>query len=151
MSQDASRRCLEELDVVGARRVWAHVAPHLPQPKTDSETLVTMHMVRTISESMPFNLRAYSHRWLLDHNYPSQLPDHLKPKAERIYPKIVTAVGISVNGPAYMKDVLTTVRLSMEDAVNDCYADGKTEPEFVRARMKEAREKVLKHVGRTGR
>jgi hypothetical protein len=32
----------------------------------------------------------------------------------------------------------------MEQAVAECYADGKTEPDFVRARMAEARERALK-------
>jgi hypothetical protein len=32
----------------------------------------------------------------------------------------------------------------MEQAVAECYADGKTEPDFVRARMVRARTKVLR-------
>jgi hypothetical protein len=32
----------------------------------------------------------------------------------------------------------------MEQAVMECYADGKTKPDFVRARLREAGTKVLK-------
>jgi hypothetical protein len=65
--------------------------------ESDAEALVTLHHARTQAESIALKLRAWSHRWLLEHGYPSGLPDHLKPSAERIYPRVVEGVGISVN------------------------------------------------------
>ena len=104
-----------------------------------------LHHARTQAASMPLNLRAYSHRWLLDHGYPSGLPDELKPRAERIYPRVASAVGISVNvRSAFMKPVAEALRGAMSDAVMDAYADGKTDPAFVSARMREAREKIMR-------
>ena len=97
-------RCLEEVDVAGVRRLWQHVSPHLPQPKDDAEALATIHVARTQSEAIGFRLRAYSHRWLIDRNLPSMLPDIMGPKAERTYPRVVEAVGISVTAvdPAFL-------------------------------------------------
>ena len=95
--QSAFHRALEECDIDGVRVMWSHIAPHLHQPQTDAEALATIHLARTGMELMPFNKRAYSHRWCLDHGIPSQLPDHLKPRAERIYPIVQEAVGISVS------------------------------------------------------
>lgn len=140
--QDAFRRCLVELDVDGVCRLWSQVQPNLSQP-TPENALVTIHIARTAAESIPFNLRAYSHAWLRERSFPSQLPDKLKPRAERIYPVIVTAVGISVMSltkrgqPAALR-----VRKAMEDAVLDAYSINRSEPEFVKARMSEAVEKA---------
>lgn len=58
------RRCLEQLDVPGIRKLWAHVSPHLAQPKTDLEALTTLHIARTQAESLPLRLRQYSYKWL---------------------------------------------------------------------------------------
>lgn len=144
------RRCLEAVDVAGIRKLWRHVSPHLPQPQTDAEALVTIHHARTQTDSIALKLRAWSHRWLLDHGYPSGLPDHLKPSAERIYPRVVEGVGISVNFRSpILQPIASLVRGAMEDAVSEAYADNNTEPSFVRARMQEARETtVRKLVGR---
>jgi hypothetical protein len=144
-TSDDFRRCLEELDVAGVRQLWHFVQPNLPQPATDLEALVTLHVARTQAASIRFRLRAYSHRWLTDGGYPSMLPDELRPRAERMYPKIADAVGISVNMRSPdMKPLAVLIRQSMEDAVNECYADGKRDPVFVRARMMEARRNTLK-------
>jgi hypothetical protein len=141
---DAFKRCLEETDVPGVRRLWKHVQPNLPQPANDQEALVSLHMARTQSISVRFNLRAYSHRWLVDHGYPSLMPDNLKPRAERIYPKVVEAVGISVNfSSPLLKPIVEPVRKAMEDAVNDCYANGNRDPALIRSRMMEARGRVI--------
>lgn len=146
------RRCLEQLDVAGVRALWRHMSPHLAQPKTDAEALFTLHHARTQTESIAIKLRAWSHRWLLDNGYPSGLPDHLKPSAERIYPRVVESVGISVNflSPV-LKPIGKLVRGAMENAVLDAYAEKRTEPEFLRARMAEARQTAIrKLVGRLG-
>lgn len=137
---DEMRRCLELLDVDGVRRLWAHISPHLPQPQSDAQALVMLHRARTEARSVRFKLRAYSHRWLVDNGWPSGLPDELKPKAERIYPRFVGGVGISVNTKSdWLKPAALEIRKSMENAVEDAYAEGRTEPAFVSARMAEAR------------
>lgn len=141
------RRCLEQIDVVGIRELWQHVSPHLLQPQSDLEALAAIHMARTSSQSLAFKLRAYSHRWLLDHELPSQLPDELKPKAERIYPVVARAVGISVNSKSELfKPIVSMVRGAMEDSVKESYADGRTDPVFIKTRMMEARKTVVKQL-----
>lgn len=138
------RRCLEALDVEGVRKLWAHIAPQFARC-TDAEALAALHMARTAAESLPLRLRAYSHRWLSDHGYPSALPDALRPRAERIYPKIVTAVGISVISK--YRQVADEVGGAMLDVVENAYADGKEDPEYIRPRMLEARLKARKQLG----
>lgn len=145
MHSDQFRRCLETLDVEGIRRLWASTSPHLDQPKNDHDALVTLHHARTQAKSIAFKLRAYSHRWLTDNGLPSGLPDELKPKAERIYPKIVQGVGISVNAKsALMKPITGLIRAAMENAVSEAFADGKTDSTFVSARIMEARQSTIR-------
>lgn len=149
MHQAELRRCLEQLDCAGTRKLWQHVSPHLPQPKSDAETLIALHHARTQAKSIQFKHRAYSHRWLCDNGYPSGLPDPLKPSAERIYPKIVKAVGIAVVAlSASRKPAAALIERAMADAVEDAYAEGKQDDDaFVTARMHEAREKTKKLLG----
>jgi hypothetical protein len=146
------RRCLEQLDVAAIRKLWRHVSPHLAQPKDDAEALISLHHARTQTESIPLKLRAWSHRWLLDHGMPSGLPDHLKARAERLYPHVVEGVGISVNFRSPILQPITShVRGAMEDAVSEAYADKRTEPAFLKARMQEAKQTTIhKLVGRLG-
>lgn len=138
------RRCLNESDVAGLRLLWTHCFPHLPQPQTDLQALIVLHRARTEANSSPFKLRAYSHRWLEDNGHQSGLPDHLKPAAERIYPRIVSAVGIAIQSLWRPQDEVKALQGAMSDAVAECYADGRTEPTFVKQRMMEAREKFLR-------
>lgn len=139
------RRCLVDLDVVGITKLWAHVAPGLAAPTSTHQTLMMLHFARTKAESIPLKLRAYSHRWLVDEGYESGLPDNLKPSAERLYPKIADAVGLSVNGKGdLMKAIVPLVRGSMEDAIQEAYADNRTEPTFVKQRMFEAKNYTIK-------
>lgn len=144
-NNSAFRRCLEELDVAGMRAVWAEENPHLHQPKSDYETLVTMHMARTQCAILPLKFRAYSHRWLLDNGHDSLLPDPLKPKAERLYPVVVEAVGISVNFKSpILKPIGDHVRQAMEHAVLECFADDERDPVKVKARMMEMKTRATK-------
>lgn len=138
------RQCLETLDLPRLRALWQEVSPHLPQPATDEECLTSAHVARTMAESMPFSLRAYSHAWLLERGYPSHLPDALRPRAQREYPVVVGAVGIAVksNYPVVVREI----RGAMEDVVENCYADKKTEPEYVKPRMLEARQRAKKRL-----
>jgi len=138
---DAMRRCLVDLDVPGIRALWKLVSPHLPQ-MSDDQTLVALHMARTAAESVPFRVRAYSHKWLLERGHKSQLPDRLKPRAERIYPRVVGAVGISANSKHLI--VKQSVQGAMERAVLDCYANGDEDPSIVKPRMMDARAKELR-------
>jgi len=140
------RECMEQLDATRARAVWGHVCPHLPQPANDAHTLVVLHMARTAAASMKFKSRAYSHAWLVERGYPSQLPDELKPSAERMYPRNAPAVGISVNFRApELAPAAVMIRGAMENAVLEAEADGKLEnSEHVKARMAEARAKERK-------
>ena len=103
-------------------------------------------MARTASQAVPFKLRAYSHRWLLERNYPSQLPNELKPKAEQVPQVITEGVGVSVRAscPEY-KPVAIAVRESMELIVNDTYADYRSpDPLKLRRNMMEARKITLR-------
>jgi hypothetical protein len=140
------RRCLSEIDVPGIRALWHHVAPGMPQPKDDAAALAMIHHTRTLAEWLNLTLRAYSHRWLLDHDLPSGLPDDLKPRAERLYPVKAEAVGISINGGGIFAPIIPLVRGAMEDAVLECFADGHKETEIVRPRMFEARAKVVREL-----
>lgn len=140
------RRCLIELDIDGIIRVWRQVEPGLPIPGNRPEVLVALHMARTASRTIPMRLRAYSHRWLIDNNYPSQLPDRLKPRAERLYPRVIKSVGISVSARSPV--VRAAVHDAMVGAVLEAYADGhQDDPQKVRQRMQEARLKERRGLG----
>jgi hypothetical protein len=142
MRQDDFRAALEAGDVRKCSRMWAAFNPHLPQPE-DPEA--AMHMARTVSETISFEARAYSHRWLSERDLPSQLPDRLKPSAERLYPRVAEGVGISVNcRNPWLKPAMIEVRGAMEAVVSDCYANGDKDPAIVRPRMFEARDKTMR-------
>lgn len=139
------RRCLSECDVEAIQKLSKHVSPHLPQPLNDQEALATIHHARTQSEWLDLRSRAYSHSWLLDHNLPSGLPDDLKPKVERLYPRIVEGVGIAVKATSdLLKPIIGNVRDAMSNAIAEAYADNKTDPTFVKNRIMEARSKAIK-------
>ncbi len=139
------RRCLIDLDVEGSRKLWAKVAPHLMQPTDASQVLFTLHYARTQTRSIASRLRYYSHRWLCDNGFPSGLPDELKPLAERMFPKIVTAVGIAVKSmSAAGAPLAKMVQQVMSDAVAEAYADGITEPCIVKERMASAFSRALR-------
>jgi hypothetical protein len=142
---DAFSRCLVELDVRGMRVLWAQARPDLPAAGSDREILISLHMARTQAKSLALRLRAYSHRWLLDHGYPSQLPDDLKPKAERMCPRVVGAVGLSVNFRApELKPAGTAIEKVMANAVAELYADGEERPDVVKKITTEAGAKERK-------
>ena len=143
----ALRRCLEECDISGIRALWFTLFPGLPQPETDDEALVSIHLARTAARSVPLRLRAYSHRWLLDHGLPSQLPDRLRPRAERLYPRIVEAVGVSINFRSpILKPAQPIIERAMCDAIEECYADKRTQIKFIRVRMAETKYKTIKQL-----
>lgn len=144
----AFKRALEEGDFKLLRKLHAEAMPHLPAPKSDADAETTMHVARTLAAWLPLKLRAYSHRWLDERGLPSQLPDELRPKAERLYPKVVSAVGISVNVMSEsLQPAVPIIRGAMERAVLDAEAAGKIDDsEFVRARMAEAKKRAFKEL-----
>src|SRR4051812_8284322 len=91
------REALAKLDVPMLRRLWAQIAPHLPQPTTDVDALRMAHVARTQTQTLTTDQRAYSHAWLRERDLPSMLPDNEKQSAERLYPRIAPCVGLSVN------------------------------------------------------
>lgn len=112
----------------------------------------TMHRARTAAENIKFDARAYSHAWLLERGLHSLLPDHLKPKAQRLYPVVVDAVGISVNFSSQdLKPAGKIIQKAMSDAVEDIYANGdKHNIPLIHQRMKEARSyEIRKLFGKT--
>lgn len=139
------RRCLIELDVSAVMALWPTVHPGQQRPKTTDDALMVLHYARTQTKSIPFDLRAYSHRWLCERAIPSGLPDELRPKAERLYPRMVEAVGISVKAMTEASiPIAKAMERAMAEAVEDAYANGQRSPEFVKARMNEARDRVLR-------
>jgi hypothetical protein len=141
------RLLLEAGDVEGLRAFHAKHSPHLDQPASHEAAEVAMHMARTQSRSVRFKLRAYSHSWLTERSLPSQLPDHLRPRAERMYPRIVEAVGVSVSASSVeMKPVARFIQQAMCDVVEDMYANGDKDPDLVRKRMREARGMIIDRI-----
>lgn len=141
--QDEFARCLATLDVAGIRRLWQHVSPHLPQPRTDSEALFAIHHARTQMDTLALRLRAYSHAWLIDHGLPSALPDDMRPAAQRMFPVTVHAVGIAVKSK--FPEVQRAVLEAMQGAVYEAEADGRlTDSPFVKGRMMEERANTVR-------
>ena len=144
MSQHSEfRQLLEQGDAKALVDAWGRIFPGMPTPESVDDAAVAMHVARTAADTLHLRLRAYSHAWLLERGYPSQLPDELKPKAERIYPIIVDAVGISVGASSdWLRPAADEIRESTEYAVEDCYANGDKDPGVVSVQMAEARERA---------
>jgi hypothetical protein len=136
-------RILRDLDVPAARAAWAVIGS--APAGNDAALLATLHLARTQTEALPAKLRIFSHGWLVDRGYPSRLPDDLRPKPEQVDQRVATGVGIAVHSE--LPGVADAVRGAMERAVSDAYAEGREDPEFVRARMDEARAKELGALG----
>lgn len=143
------RRCLAELDVEAMKKLWQHVAPGLPQPRNDTQVLVMMHRARTEARSSKFAHRAYSHRWLVDNGHESGLPDALKPTAERLYPKVVGAVGLSVNfSNKWLRPLGLIITKAMNEAIMHEYAfDRVPDPAQVKRAMFAAKDAAVKGLG----
>lgn len=148
----AFRRCLEDVDVAGMRKLHAHVMPHVPAG-SDKDILVSIHHARTQAESMPMKARAWSHRWLLDHGYPSGLPDHLKPTAEREYPRVVEATGFTMNfGSQIMREILAPivplVSKAVEEVILDEYSGAvvRRDHNRIRGRVLETKRKAVQQL-----
>lgn len=129
-------QALVEGSVRDIRALWRVVCPHLPQPRDDQEAALMMHRARTDANSIPLKERAYSHRWLTERGLPSGLPDHLRSRAERMYPVVIDAVGIAVRS-GRNPEAAKEVRGVMENAVREMYADGDKDPQRIKKRIME--------------
>ena len=146
-AQDAFKRAIEDGDYKRLRQIHSIALPHLPAPKSDDEAEITMHVARTQSAWLADDKRCYSHAWLTERGLPSQLPDELKPKAQRLYPRVVEAVFVSANtNSPLLKPVAKLVQGAMSDAVEDCYANGDKDPALVRTRIEEARKRSYREL-----
>lgn len=148
----ALRRALEDGDVASVQAVWAELFPNHPRPLNGMDAFITFHYARTVTESISLDVRRYSHAWLCERGLPSGLPDALRPRSEQIEPKISEAVGISANFRSkILRPVKPIVERAMSDAVSECYADRRTEPSFVKARLLAAKDRTIKKLfGRLG-
>jgi hypothetical protein len=110
--------------------------------------MTTLHMARSSMKTLTRRQRYYSHRWLLDHNMLSLLPDEERPSAERMYPQVKSSVGISVNSTSSLvSPAVPIIRGAMEHAVLDAYSDGRGDDiPFVKRRMAEARATVVRRL-----
>lgn len=141
MMQDHFVGALESLDIPLLRKMWAQLKPHMPQAENDEQAFIVAHLARTAAPNIKFQCRAYSHAWLLDRRLPSQLPDALRPRAERMYPRPVPAVGIAV---ANTTPVALKIREAMEDAVRDA---GVSNPLLTKRAIMSARERTRRQLG----
>lgn len=119
-----------ELDVAGIRRLWKHVCPDLPQPKTDAEALLVLHVARTQSETIPPSLKEYSHAWL----------------RERRKCAVVYAVGVAVSSSDPVRALET--RLAMSESVMDSQREGldlDKDAAEVKQRMLSARARLQRY------
>lgn len=124
------RQCLEILDAAGAQAIWAHVMPHLPQPKNEDETFEILHRARVEMRSLSEMAKAYSMQWL----------------KERETRKIAAAVGIIVNAPYYRRRMAEDLRGGMSHVVHAAHQDGVdliVDAAEVTKRMNAVRHKIM--------
>jgi hypothetical protein len=143
----AFRRCLETLDVIGIRKLWARIAPGAPGPGSNEEAEIALHLARTASAALPDKLRIYSHDFLMARGLPSRLPNELRRLSQWVEPRVVDAVGISVrsmSGSVSRGMLAKAIERAMSKAVLECYGDGVTDPEKIKKRMMEARKRLLR-------
>ena len=146
MMHEHFHAALVDIDVALARKMWAYVMPNMPQPTSDANALTMIHYARTLMPTLTLRQRAYSNAWLLERALPSGLPDHLRPRAQRMYPVTVGSVGIATRGSSEVgRAIAPLVRSAMEQAVLEAYADGHSkEPAVVKERMMQARKLTIK-------
>ncbi len=136
------QRIIREIDGEAAIKLHKHIFPHLPPPANVTEAIKSLHIARTAMKTATNKERFYSHCWLRDYNlgFLSQLPDVLKPSAEKMYPIVARSVGIAVKSAQEGDPMGIAVRGVMEDAVRETYADGHgDDPKIVKGRMMEMR------------
>jgi hypothetical protein len=139
--------CMETLDAGLIRKLWRQLRPGLPQPVDDAEALATLHLARTGCDAIKTAARMYSHCWLKERALPSQLPDAMRASAERMYPTVKRAVGISVNTISpLLKPVMAEVRTAMANAVLEIHAHDPSlsDDDLVRRQMREAKQQTMR-------
>lgn len=110
-------------DIERCRQLWAGAFPQMPQPKDDEAELV-MHTARTASKSVRLEKRLYSHAWLNERGFRSELPDQLRP--DPLMPRIVPAVMVSINTASKRLDRIeecAEIERVMSEAVGNAMAD----------------------------
>ncbi len=143
--QQAFRNALEDGDVARCRALWCALYPKMPQPESDGEAETVMHQARTGANSVSLEKRLYSHAWLDERGFPSQLPDEMKPPPQRRRPVIFPAVGVSVNSMAvHRREDAKALEKVMADAAGEMIACGIVDTARISRRMWEAREAFLK-------
>lgn len=149
-------RCLVQLDAPAMRALFRKTDPHLPQPRSDEEAMISIHMARAATPGIPQNLRIGSHLWLTKRQFPSALSHeqvaqwlaptkYLVPDGDQ---KIVTAVGIAigdVNGRT--SPILSKLREAIEHKVLEMYADGDTNPYLLQIEMRQVETKERVRLG----
>lgn len=142
-------RCLNDLDLVAARRLWAVHYPNDDAIRTDFEAAAVLHCARTLNSRVPERKRLYSHNWLLDHGLPSGLPEALKPRAERAEAQYIDSVIIGrVDDPdSFLAPIWRVVQARMERRCAELQADGlMKDPAKLRALLLEARDDEIKRL-----
>jgi hypothetical protein len=134
-------RCLIELDIDGIRGLHQATSGQL---LSEAETLTSLHYARTCANSLPLAARLYSHAWLCERGLPSGLPDELKPRADRLCPRQVRAVGIAVNTLAGKTELARMLEKAMSDSVLASLADGIEDSSLMKSRMVEAYRKAIR-------
>jgi hypothetical protein len=133
--------------VAGMRALHALVFPHLPAPKSDRDVLAAIHHARTQAEAMPFKARAWSHHWLVDNNLPSGLPDHLKPRAEQVCPRVAEVTGFSANFRSrILRPIKPEVEAAVTEVILDEYSGRVVRHDRLKGRMLEAKEKAIRRL-----
>jgi len=132
-------RALEAGDSKELRRLWSHSHSHLPQV-SEKEAEKMLHLARCGTGTLPLKLRAYSHRWLVERNIPSPLPDEIRPECERLYPRIADSVALCfrASNPAF-KEVAAYAQHKASLAVEEMWAENDKDPLRVRNRIKEVK------------
>jgi hypothetical protein len=123
-------RCLQELDVAAARRLWSTLCPSAPQPQNDYEMLINLHLARINSKLISPRQKAYSRKWL----------------RERDTGGVVNAVGLAIRAPVHRMKRALNIRSAMEDAVERSIKAGldlDLEATEVRNRIILARDKEM--------
>jgi len=133
--------CIREIDVKRAMGIWKSERPNAAQPENEYQATMMLHYARARMPSMPEQLRFYSHSWLINNGFPSELPDELKPKAQRMYPILAGAVGVSSGSLGGRKSAFNyAIDKVMSDAVLETHADGyKLDSPIVKHRILEMR------------
>jgi len=124
------RRCLQELDVQAARKLWREVHADWPQPENDYEMAVMLHMARVQAKCITARGKRYSRRWL----------------QEREVGIIALGVGVAIKAPPHRARRALAIREAMEDAVDRSHRAGihlDYEADEVRRRIIAARDKEM--------